>query len=162
MSTSFQTFALFNCFCEPLRNSFGRLFFLWRRDEWHHGIGEDVAPGVDPGAGFDVDVGAPPPLSFHSVGSSVIQIGNIFFCSRIACSAAKDSAEPSNLLGSARPGCQIHCFASLATFAGVEWWVNFGYGLSSPTHPSKPWVTASDGTRRNPRTDADSTGAGRW
>src|SRR5580704_1366074 len=28
----FQTFALSNCSCEPLRNFFGR---LWRRDEWH-------------------------------------------------------------------------------------------------------------------------------
>lgn len=30
------------------------------------------------------------------------------------------------------------CFASLATLAGVEWWINYDDGLTSPTNPSRP------------------------
>lgn len=30
------------------------------------------------------------------------------------------------------------CFASLATLAGVDWWINYGDGLTSPTNPSRP------------------------
>lgn len=43
------------------------------------------------------------------------------------------------------------CFASLATLAGVDWWINYGDGLTSPTNPSRPPSDSSTkGTASHP------------
>jgi hypothetical protein len=42
------------------------------------------------------------------------------------------------------------CFASLATLAGVDWWINYDDGLTSPSNPSKPPDSSSVKTGKSP------------